>query len=273
MAVKDENYFQVGGWMVNQLGLSGNALMVYAIIFGFSQDGESEFTGSRQYLCDFTGASKPTIDKALNDLVEMGLIIKTSEQKNGITFNTYKVDFSNFTGGKETLLGGKETLPNNIDINNNTNNKNINSFKKKIEKEKNSDDSTLVYEYYLKKAIDLGYAKNMVSPTKTTIVYIKLYLKEYSLEIMKQTIDRYFEVISDRDYFFDTYWQPEKFFKQKNAFKEFLDDGLKWVNYQSFKKSKPKQKYNNPNQVQPKELSEFEKNWFKEQDEKFWGKK
>jgi hypothetical protein len=67
---------------------------------------------------------------------------------------------------------------------------------------------------------------------------------------MKEIIDRYFEVISDRDYFFDTYWQPEKFFKQKNAFKEFLDDGLKWVNYQSFKKSKPKQDRYNSNKLE-----------------------
>jgi predicted transcriptional regulator len=119
--VKDECYFQVSGWMINRLGLKGTTLNVYAIIYGFTQDGESEFTGSRQYLCDFTGATKPTIDKALNDLINMGLIIKVSNTINNITFNKFKVDLSklnNFTGGKETLLGGsKETLPNNINNN------------------------------------------------------------------------------------------------------------------------------------------------------------
>lgn len=113
--IKDENYYQISGFMVNKLGLKGISLMVYAIIYGFSQDGESEFAGSRKYLCDFTGTTKPTIDKALNELCESNLIIKISEVKNSITFNRYKANLSmlDFTSGKETLPGGKETLPNN----------------------------------------------------------------------------------------------------------------------------------------------------------------
>lgn len=128
--IKDENYYFISGWMLNHLNLKGTALMVYAIIYGFSQDGQSEFTGSRKYLCDFTGATKPTIDKALNELCESGLIIKYSEIKNGVIFNRYRVNLNFATSketlppSKETLQGdGKETLPNNIDINKNNNNK------------------------------------------------------------------------------------------------------------------------------------------------------
>ncbi|MBQ0099544.1 MAG: helix-turn-helix domain-containing protein, partial [Firmicutes bacterium] len=132
--VRDDNYYVIQGFMINKLKLKGNALNVFAIIYGFSQDGQSEFTGSRQYLCDFTGATKPTIDKALEELLESKLIIKHTETKNGVIFNSYKVNFdtiSNFTtdketlqGSQETLSGGsKETLPNNIyNINNNINN-------------------------------------------------------------------------------------------------------------------------------------------------------
>ena len=126
--IKDENYYQISGWMINQLNLKGNTLNVYAIIYGFTQDGQSVFTGSRQYLCDFTGATKPTIDKALDELVNKGFITRIVEVLNGVTFNKYKanLDILNFTSSKETLppsketlLGGsKETLPNNININN-----------------------------------------------------------------------------------------------------------------------------------------------------------
>ena len=49
--MKDENYILIPGWAINQLQLKGNNLMVYSIIYGFSQDGETEFTGSLQYLC------------------------------------------------------------------------------------------------------------------------------------------------------------------------------------------------------------------------------
>lgn len=121
--VKDESYFQISGWMINRLGLKGTTLNVYAIIFGFTQDGESEFTGSRQYLCEFTGATKPTIDKSLNELIDKHLIIKKSNVINNVLFNKYKVNLdmiNNFTSSKETLLGGsKETLHNNNIVNDN----------------------------------------------------------------------------------------------------------------------------------------------------------
>lgn len=124
--IKDENFYIISGWMITRLGLKGVPLSVYAIIYGFTQDGENEFTGSLQYLCEFTGGtSKPTIIKALKDLVEAGYISKREEIINGVQFNRYKVVLpvvKNFNGGsKETLPGvvkkfnggSKETLPNN----------------------------------------------------------------------------------------------------------------------------------------------------------------
>ena len=64
-----------------------------------------------------------------------------------------------------------------------------------------------------------------------------------SYEYLKESIDRYFQVISDKDYYFDTYWKPEEFFKQKNSLPDFFEEGSKWVNYKNFKE---KQKSKNP---------------------------
>ena len=126
--VKDDNFFLVSGWMLNRLNLKGVSLQVFSIIYGFSQDGESSFTGSLQYLSDFTNASKPTIIKALKELVDKGYITKDETAMNGVKFNKYKANLmvvKNLYQGsqetlpgdsKETLLGGsKETLPNNKD--------------------------------------------------------------------------------------------------------------------------------------------------------------
>ena len=128
--VKDDNFFLVSGWMINRLNLKGVALQVFSIIYGFSQDGETCFTGSLQYLMDFTNASKPTIIKALKELVEKGFVLKIENEMNGVKFNKYKANLlvvKNLNrGGQETLLGGsqvslpwgsQETLPNNISIN------------------------------------------------------------------------------------------------------------------------------------------------------------
>lgn len=127
--VRNESYYQVNGWMLNRLQLKGVELDVYAIIYGFSQDGESSFTGSLQYLSDFTNSTKPTVIKALKSLVEKGYIVKNQNQANGVKFNTYQADLevvkNLYWGSKEILPGGskdslpggsKETLPNNKDI-------------------------------------------------------------------------------------------------------------------------------------------------------------
>lgn len=117
--VKDENFYVIFAWMMTRLNLKGVALMIYAIIYGYSQDGQSDFTGGRQYLCDLTGTTKPTVDKALDELLSADLIIKKQVSYNGLTFNNYKINANvlSFLGGKETLLGvknfyegGKETL-------------------------------------------------------------------------------------------------------------------------------------------------------------------
>lgn len=108
--IKDENYYQVHGWMLNRLGLKGVKLQVYAIIYGFTQDGVNHFTGSLQYLCDFTGTTKPTVIKSLSELTESGLILKTESEINGVKACSYRANLDAVSGSKETLLGGKETL-------------------------------------------------------------------------------------------------------------------------------------------------------------------
>ena len=118
--MKRDNYITIQGWMVSELGLSGNELILYALIYGFSQDGETSFSGSLSYICKWLNVSKPTAINLLKSLVERGVIIKEENIINSIKFCKYR----SFNGGKETLpvvnilsenehLGGKETLPNN----------------------------------------------------------------------------------------------------------------------------------------------------------------
>ena len=113
--------------MVTELKLSGNNLLAYALIYGFSQDGNSEFTGSINYDCNWLNCSRPTAIKALKELCELKLIFKSENNINGVVFNRYKISLEGVKklngGSKETLHGGsKETLPNNTIINNTNNN-------------------------------------------------------------------------------------------------------------------------------------------------------
>ena len=53
-----EKYYTVQEFMIRDLALKGNELALFAIIYGFSQDGESKFNGSLKYLCYWTNSTK-----------------------------------------------------------------------------------------------------------------------------------------------------------------------------------------------------------------------
>lgn len=74
--VKSENFINIQGWMISELRLKNTELLIYAIIYGFSQDGQGRFRGTLGYLMDWTQASKQTVLNALKSLADRGLIIK-----------------------------------------------------------------------------------------------------------------------------------------------------------------------------------------------------
>lgn len=114
--MKNENYINIQGWMINELKLKGNELVLYAIIYGFSQDGQSEYFGSQRYISVAMGVSLPTTNKLINKLLLKKLIQRTGESH-------YRVLKKVKQGVKESLtVGVKESLTNNNNTNNNYNN-------------------------------------------------------------------------------------------------------------------------------------------------------
>lgn len=205
--VKDENYYQIQGWMINRLKLKGVPLNVYAIIYGFSQDGESEFTGSLQYLCDFCGGvSKPTIISALKTLVESEYILRREDNINGVRFNRYKVNLPLFKklywGSKEISSdevknfngGSKETLPNNKNNNKSIDNKDIKNISAEFEK---------LWEMYPRK----------IGKPKALKAYEKARKKGVTFEQVEQGILAYCEQI-----------------KAKQTDTEYIKHGSTWFN-------------------------------------------
>lgn len=88
-AVKDNNFITIQGWMRNQLNLKGYELIVYALIYGFSQDGNSKFSGTRRYIAEWCGCSMRTVDNTLASLIAKKLIVKHEKYVNGIRMCDY----------------------------------------------------------------------------------------------------------------------------------------------------------------------------------------
>lgn len=133
MAIKDTNYITIQGWMVNVLGLKGNELIIYAVIYGFSQDGEQKFTGSLQYLADVTLSTKQGVLKNLKCLCEKGFLGREEKIINGVKFVEYYATKFNGVlnkveqGMQQSLTGGiKQSLTNITNIYNTSNNIDIN---------------------------------------------------------------------------------------------------------------------------------------------------
>jgi len=121
--MKSDNYVVIQGWMCNELELKGNDLLVFALIHGFSQDGQSKFMGSRRYIAETFNISLPTVDKTLKKLVDNSLIEQEVTEINGVVFNAYKT----LPGVKKLYREGKETLPNKASKQTNRNLENNNS--------------------------------------------------------------------------------------------------------------------------------------------------
>ena len=113
--VNAKNHVVLHGWFITDLKLKGNELLVYAIIYGFSQDGENKFEGGLRYLQDWTCSSKSTVMRSLKALEDKKLLIKEEETRGGIKFCKYSTN----DGWCQNETTGVKDEPNNIYIINN----------------------------------------------------------------------------------------------------------------------------------------------------------
>ena len=88
--IQENIYYQICGFMLEELNLGGSELLIYAILYSFSS-GDNGFYGSYEYLCRLSGLSQSTVKRILKNLINKRLIIK--HIKDGST--KYKVTREN----------------------------------------------------------------------------------------------------------------------------------------------------------------------------------
>ena len=99
----------------------GKEADVFAVINGFSQEGQGCFYGSLSLLSQFCGIkSKTTTQKILKSLVAKGAIVKGEDLHNGVKFCTYKVN-KNWYGISKIDMGGVSETDTNKKENGNIN--------------------------------------------------------------------------------------------------------------------------------------------------------
>ena len=91
MTLNSKNYIAIADWMVQDFDLNTKELLTYAIIYGFSQDGESSFSGSLSYLACWLGIRRDNVMRYLNSLVDKGLISKEKKTSSNKQWCEYKI--------------------------------------------------------------------------------------------------------------------------------------------------------------------------------------
>ena len=86
---KIDNYITVPGFAIVELGLSGNELLCYSLIYGFTQDNETEFRGSLNYVSSALNVTKQNAKKIIDRLIDRGLIEKREMYFSGVKFCHY----------------------------------------------------------------------------------------------------------------------------------------------------------------------------------------
>lgn len=222
--VKDGNYIVIQSFMVKDLKLKGNELLIYAIIYGFSQCENQKYTGSIQYLADWTNSTKQSVINNLKSLVAKGYIGKNCNVINNVKFCEYYSKIFNggsqnfntgsqkslMGGGKKSLPGGSQkSLPNNIDIDNididnidnNKENKKESVFEQEFEK---------LWSIYPKKQ---GKKKSLLAYIKarksgTTYEAVEKGIKAYNQYIKSKKIESKY-IKQGSTYFNQECWNDE----------------------------------------------------------------
>lgn len=105
--MKKFGYTTIPDWML-ELGLRTPEVICFAVIFGFSQDGESTFKGSRKYLAwKMCVKDVKSVDAALLKLLKSGLIEKKLAERNGVKTPEYSICADYLR--KENSMGCGET--------------------------------------------------------------------------------------------------------------------------------------------------------------------
>ena len=109
-----KGYTNIPDWMLS-LDLDVYETIILAVIYGFSQDGESTFAGSLKYLAKKAMCSRRKVTMALPKLVEMGLLVKIDRDVRGVHLCEYRVSPTCMGSACGAPGGGACGAPKNIE--------------------------------------------------------------------------------------------------------------------------------------------------------------
>ena len=110
--MKENNYIIIPGFLRTRLDLKGSELIITAIIYGYSQDGNSWFMGKTEYIAEWAGITDKNVLRSLKSLTEKGILEKKEMLVNNkakrcyYRFNFECAELQNSTAGCQNSTAG-----------------------------------------------------------------------------------------------------------------------------------------------------------------------
>ena len=123
--MKENNYITIPGFLRTRLDLKGSELIITALIYGYSQDGNSWFMGKTEYIAEWAGITDKNVLRSLKSLTEKGILEKKEIFVNNRAKRCYyRFNFECSECQNSTVAGCQNSTVNN-NIDNNIDNDNI----------------------------------------------------------------------------------------------------------------------------------------------------
>ena len=132
--MKENNYITIPGFLRTRLDLKGSELIITALIYGYSQDGNSWFMGKTEYIAEWAGVTDKNVLLSLKSLTEKGILEKKEMFVNNkakrcyyrFNFECVKLQNSTVAGCQNSTVAGCQNSTvagcQNSTVNNNINN-------------------------------------------------------------------------------------------------------------------------------------------------------
>lgn len=170
---------------------------------------------------------------ALEKLEKMGFLAsKSTNQYRLINIDNY--DFYQTIGNYEASERAKRGQSEGKARATNKNVKNVKNGKKDIYS---------VFDYWNTKSSLVNHKKN----TSEIEESISKALKKYTVEIIREAIDRLDRANLDSEYFYQNRWALVNFLTQKNGIKNWIDEGQEWERYKQYLEQQSGSKSTNHN--------------------------
>ena len=91
--MKDGDYINILAPMKSKLKLKGNALMLFALIHGYSKDGKNTCRVSLSYMAEWLDTDKAAVSKLINRLAKAGYINKLEYYTGGVKCFEYTANY------------------------------------------------------------------------------------------------------------------------------------------------------------------------------------